>query len=457
MIKGMDLRIIPIKCILMEDRAREKYGNIRELVESFKKEGMIQPIAVSLQEDGTYRLEAGGRRFMAAQQAGMLEVPCRVYTDKLTELEHKFIELSENIYRKDFEWHERCKLDKEIYTLMEKMHGRKISTSLGAPGISKQDVADMLGRSISGFAENIKMADVIEIMPELCALPTQDDARKLMKVVEKDMDRRKVAKQLLETQSTPIDQLHAQLTSCFIVKDFFEGTRDIPDNSVDVIELDPPYGIDLKGLKKMDAPREVLYGYNEIDAEEYIPFLTKTLKQCYRILKSGGWLLQWFGPDPWFEPVYSLLISTGFSLRRMPLIWHKSNSSGQTLQPEMYLGSTYEMCFYAKKDMAIIKKPGRANSFSYPTVPTNSKIHPAERPINMIQDLLETFAVPGPQTRVLVPFLGSGNTLLAAANLSMTAWGYELSQKYKDAYTIKVFSSKPGSYTSYSSGSVQNL
>jgi DNA modification methylase len=51
--------------------------------------------------------------------------------------------------------------------------------------------------------------------------------------------------------------------------------------------------------------------------------------------------------------------------------------------------------------------------------------------------------------RVFVPFLGSGNTILSAANLGMQAFGCDLSQGYKDSFAVRVASGAPGSYQSY--------
>jgi len=58
---------------------------------------------------------------------------------------------------------------------------------------------------------------------------------------------------------------------------------------------------------------------------------------------------------------------------------------------------------------------GRLNVFGYAGLTPSQKIHPTERPIALIEDILKTLAPPG--TKVLVPFLGSGATIRAAFNL----------------------------------------
>ena len=81
------------------------------------------------------------------------------------------------------------------------------------------------------------------------------------------------------------------------------------------------------------------------------------------------------------------------------------------------------------------------------THPSNKKIHPTERPVEMVQEVIQTFGWEG--CRVMIPFLGSGNTLLAASNLGMSAFGYDLSEEYKNAYIVRVNEARPGSYKSY--------
>ena len=62
-------------------------------------------------------------------------------------------------------------------------------------------------------------------------------------------------------------------------------------------------------------------------------------------------------------------------------------------------------------------------------------------------DVLDCFGYKG--STVLVPFLGSGNTLLAANNKDMNAFGYELSETYRNEFVLKVHEQMPGMFRSY--------
>ena len=155
----------------------------------------------------------------------------------------------------------------------------------------------------------------------------------------------------------------------------------------------------------------------------------------------------WFGPDPWFDTMYKTIQNVGFQGNALPGIWLKENMSGQTMHPDIYLGNAYEMFFYARKGHPKLNKPGRSNVFTFRPVPPTNKVHPTERPIEMIQEVLSTFGHEG--MTVMSPFLGSGNTLLASVNNKMQAFGYDLSREYKTEFTLRVNVGKEGRYSSY--------
>jgi site-specific DNA-methyltransferase (adenine-specific) len=120
----------------------------------------------------------------------------------------------------------------------------------------------------------------------------------------------------------------------------------------------------------------------------------------------------------------------------MPAIWKKATDPGQTQQPSMYLGSSYEMFFYARKGDANIAKSGRSNIFDFKPVPPSDKSHPTEKPIELMQEILTTFT--WESSRIIVPFAGSGNTLLAAHEEKMFPLGFDLGKEYKDSYVAKI-------------------
>lgn len=443
----IELKVIDINQITFGERFRDEYGDIDTLAASIKKEGIIQPLAVRACAGGEeYILLAGGRRYKACKQAGVTDIPVRIYPDTLSDLEMRSIELMENIARKDLSWVEATNLNKEIHLLQQQIYGKKTSTNPDAPGVSLRDTANMLGIAYGGLSDDIKLANAIEVFPSIKEAKTKSDAMKMLKKMQEEIILSEVAKRFKEkTAETPLEVQRHNLMGCYILSDFFEGIKKIPDSTIDIVELDPPYGIDLHNIKK--DGKGTTRNYNEVPAEIYTDFISRVFKECYRVMSENSWLLCWFAQDPWFEPVYQSAHRAGFRGSRIPAIWYKENSSGQTMQPATSLGNTYEPFFYLRKGSPSITRQGRSNVFSFKVVPSNKKIHPTERPVELVQEVIQTFGWEG--CRVMIPFLGSGNTLLAASNLGMSAFGYDLSEEYKNAYIVRVNEARPGSYKSY--------
>lgn len=59
---------------------------------------------------------------------------------------------------------------------------------------------------------------------------------------------------------------------------------------------------------------------------------------------------------------------------------------------------------------------------------TTPKIHPTQKPIELLKKLIEIFTDEGEV--VIDPVAGSGSTLLAAAELNRKAYGFEIKKEY---------------------------
>ncbi len=88
------------KIITNPDQPRREFDedSLKELAESIKQFGVIQPMIVMPHKKG-YRIVAGERRFRAAQMAGLKSVPAIVREHK--ELEELEVSLVENVQRVD--------------------------------------------------------------------------------------------------------------------------------------------------------------------------------------------------------------------------------------------------------------------------------------------------------------------------------------------------------------------
>jgi len=422
------------------DRARKDYRDVPALIESIKSKGLIHPVAVSLHPDSEsqkpYLLVAGGRRFRAHEEMNSEDILCRIYNHVLSDLEYRSIELEENIQREDLSWQEKAFLEREVHRLQVAIHGEKVSRAPDAKGHSLSDTAALLGVSKGKVSQDVALANAIEQFPDApwSKCKNASDAGKLKKRMEQTILNDHLASEAQKKMGSADKKLQAMFDA-YVIRDFFEAVKDLPNEHFDVIELDPPYGIDLQSAKsKRGLGADGLSDYNEIEAKEYPKFLAKVIKECHRVLKPNGYVIFWFGPDPWFELIASILEGAGFRVPRIPGLWVKPN--GQTNSPTTRLASCYEMFFYAAKGSPTLAKPGTKNVFAFDPVSPDKKRHPTQRPEPMIKAVLETFAPPN--SKVLVPFAGSGATLLAAFEANMHPLGFDLGKTYRDKYILHI-------------------
>lgn len=429
----------------IEDRARDVYPDQRELVESIIDKGVIQPLAVQATDDpNRYLLLAGGRRYSAALLARLSPLPCVVFPKDLSDIDAKEIQLFENVHRKNFTWHEEDKLVKEIHTLKVSQHGIALGGGSEKTGHSIADTGVLLGKERSTVSKSITRADAVEKHPEVAHAKTASEADKLLKRIE----RRNIAKVAAEAYEEEVinvsdeESRKRKLANGYMKGDFFEEVKFVPKNSARLIEIDPPYGIELEDIKRAEG--DTLSGYTE--TKEYEEFITEVMQECSRVLNPNGWIICWHAFQ-WAEVTKKAMESIDIRVNPIPGFWVKSQ--GQTNQPEKRLASAVEPFFYGTKDGHIIKQ-GRNNYFHYRGVNPSNKIHPTERPIEMITELISTFV--NPNAFLFVPFLGSGNSLLAGSNAGMgNTFGYDLDVEdvYRNGFVKKVQDGNYGQFKSY--------
>ena len=439
---------IPIDKIIVDSRARKDLGDIESLRKSIRKSGLISPLAVQKLPDGNYKLLAGERRLTVLRMENVSTIPVRVYERKLSSLEAKVIEKAENFYRKDFEWHELDALTAEIHSLQQQKEGKAPDGPRTAEGgWSMADTAQMLGVSKPTVSAAIKRHEMFEKCPEMFEkCKTASEAQKVMKKVQEEMIKSELAR-ALQSDSKNLDAKIKKLASSYIIGNVFEKLKEIPDGVFHIVEIDPPYAIDLKNTKyKKHSESQYNYDcYGEVSKSIYLEGsndptstwhgLKNLFKECYRVMSSHGWLLCWFAPEPWFEKVYEALVEAGFTTNRLVGVWVKSGGS-QSCRPENHLSNSYEPFFWARKGSPALNEPGHPNVFYANTLPPAKKIHPTERPIELMEQIYRTFAFPG--SRILIPFLGSGNGIIAAHNCGLQPIGFELSKTYRDAFLVKL-------------------
>lgn len=162
--------LLGIDEIKVSDRIRKDFGNIQELAEDIKENGLINPPVVTPDNE----LIAGERRLKACKSLGYQQIEVRVMSVK--DSEHQLqIEISENENRKDFTFTERMDWVKrmeriEIIKAKERM-GQGTPT-LAEQGEVRDIVADKSGFGSHGTLDKAKFiannadADLIKQLNE---------------------------------------------------------------------------------------------------------------------------------------------------------------------------------------------------------------------------------------------------------------------------------------------------
>ena len=416
---------------------------MEELKLSIKQKGLIHPIAVMvykepLDDKWDYFLLAGGRRLRACKMLELEKIPARIYPHDLNGYEIRSIELEENIRRKEMSDAERLKAVKQIHDLWVSMYGEKDSTAKDAVGHSLRDTAKRLGVSVGTASEHVEMGDWLERVPELAKLGSKTEIKKAIKKAKKQVTQaKKIATFNAEVDDKDTQELKQMYEKSYIVGSFFDKIPAIPKDTIDLVDIDIDYPVDIdeESPQHQEVTMDKKFGtYKPIAKTEFEAMMKESLTQSYRVLKDGGWCIVWFGWE-YFSAIQKWAEDIGFKTSWYTGKWYKGAGYGHTRNPYVYLNHTIEPFFYFRKGVANINIP-RADVFEYAPVSISSKDHPYEKPLSLMHDILNTFIDPG--SRVLVPFAGSGNTLIAAFNLKCHAIGFDLSKGYKDSYIVKV-------------------
>jgi len=143
---GSGVQQVPVEAIKRNPRQPRltfKDDELNELAASIKEHGVIQPLIVMPNNDGTFILIAGERRLQASQRAGLRTVP--VITRQANNQELLELALIENVQRADLNPMEEA----EAYRhLVEDF------------GLSKEKVAERVGKSRVAVTNTIRLLEL---------------------------------------------------------------------------------------------------------------------------------------------------------------------------------------------------------------------------------------------------------------------------------------------------------
>ncbi len=189
------------------NQPRVQLGDLQDLVSSVREKGVLEPILVRSREDGTgYRIISGERRYRAAMEAGLYEIPA-IEMD-ISESEALEIALIENLQRKDLTPFEEAEGYRALATQHDYTH-EEVSRSVGKSRVSVTEslsllkmpkrvrsAVDALGiDSKTVLLEVMKLDDEDEMILLLERISSLGLSRKdVRRAVKKDSDKGKPAR-----------------------------------------------------------------------------------------------------------------------------------------------------------------------------------------------------------------------------------------------------------------------
>jgi ParB family chromosome partitioning protein len=169
-------RLIPIEDIEPNPRQpRQNLGDLSELTASIREKGVLEPILVR-QNGSRYQIIAGERRYRAATEAGLAEMPCIVRDS--TDAEMMELALVENLQRKDL-------------TAFEEAEGLKTLAEMYS--YTHERMAEKLGKSRTSITETLSLTAMPEQVREACRLADITSKSVLLQVVRQSDPGRMIA------------------------------------------------------------------------------------------------------------------------------------------------------------------------------------------------------------------------------------------------------------------------
>jgi site-specific DNA-methyltransferase (adenine-specific) len=244
--------------------------------------------------------------------------------------------------------------------------------------------------------------------------------------------------------------------------DCIDSMRQIPDDSIDIVIADPPYNLSKGGNWKWDNSvqlpgfggnwEKVKETWDDMGLAEYFEFTLAWLQEVSRLVKPTG--------SMWIHGTYHNIGLINFAMQVLGIeiinevIWYKRNSfpnlSGRRLTAShesilwAHTGGSksreyqfnYDRSKTAFYEYDRLKQAGKQQRTVW-DIPNNKiKIelshgkHPTQKPVRLVQRMLELSASPG--QIALIPFSGSGSECVAAQEMGMGFLGFEIDADYVD-------------------------
>lgn len=191
-----------------------------------------------------------------------------------------------------------------------------------------------------------------------------------------------------------------------ICGDCLEVMKEMPDECVDLIITDPPFGINYhSNYYKWKNPHDPIIG----DSDLLFP-----VDELWRILKMGGAIFSFHSHK---QPIQDNRIKNN-------IIWVKNNWSAGDLRGDF--GNQYELIAFLPKEGFELREKRYSNVWHFAR--QDPELHPTQKPIDLIIRIIRCGSNLGDV--ILDPFLGSGTSIEACKLLHRNFIGIEINPDY---------------------------
>jgi site-specific DNA-methyltransferase (adenine-specific) len=203
---------------------------------------------------------------------------------------------------------------------------------------------------------------------------------------------------------------------------------------INAVVTDPPFGIDVKMNSASDPAQRAINERikNDGDVAEAIDLFDSVMRQIIPKLADQAEVYvftAWSVLDFWIPAVKGL--SPHLELKMM-LIWDKGYPGKGDLVANW--GCGYEPILYLKKGRRPLPYR-RSGIIHVDKLGAGQNIHPTEKPVQLLEKLIEMSTDPG--DLVVDPFSGSGSTSVAAQKLQRNSLAFEIDNEPPRSFVDK--------------------
>jgi len=291
----LEIKLVDVDKIKPDkDQPRKTFDeeSLKELAETFKTQGIIQPIEI----DENYQIIIGERRWRAAKLAGLKQIPCKIVRGLTLEqkLERQLIE---NIHHEPLNDLEKAK---SIKRLME------------IKGWSATNVTLVLGMSLPYVQRLLSLVDAPKEVKKLIedkGIPPSVAGEIAYRLKEQPEKMIQVVKKVAKAEKNKLEYSR-QLVQEVKLK---EKKIEVPKEEFDIIYADPPWEYDFS----IDYSRSIPAHYPTLSLGEISSYL-----RVKKIETAKNAVLFLWATNPKLEEAFEVIKAWGFEYKTN-FVWVK--------------------------------------------------------------------------------------------------------------------------------------